>query len=270
MEKLNKIICLLSILFAIFSCNKTDKINSDEIQNSKESINENVLKEISANKNEIVFLSFYPNMSDEVFEYLLEKEKLNKNISKPQRNIFNYIYQIPIKENTLDFSINKIENGIELNHNYDYWAKERSDEDIKIGKQNSLIIIDQLVKLYKSKYPEFEVKKNIIGDRSIDTKYFMTGSVDYLIFYDSKKIIVFSSSFESDSILNFMSYNENNNKVNVYSYSINIKYYSINSFNKMRDEKIKDSLEYLENKKVEKELKKDIKLKKINKTLKNI
>jgi hypothetical protein len=266
MEKSINNILLISISLMLNCCIKSDKAVSDDIKYPNDSIQTKINKEISNNKNQIVFLSFYPNMSNEVFEYLLEKEKINKSIIKPQRNIFEYIYQIPIKDKTIDFSIHNLENAIELNHRYDYFAEEVNDFEIKKGMQNSLNIIEELVKLYKTKYPKFEVKRNIIGNRSIETKYFMNGSVDYLIFYDAKKIIVFNTSFDG----NPFRIRRENNTVLVYSYSIDIKYYSINSFNKMRDDKINDSLEYIKNHNDKEKLKRDMELKKNEKTLNEI
>ncbi len=253
----------------LICCNKTDKIVSDDIKNSNDTIQTQILKEISDNKNEKVFLSFYPNMSDYVFEYLLEKEKNNGNISNSSDYSYNDKYKITLKDTILNFSIYNIENAIKLNYSYQFWNEEIKKEDIDIGMNNYLKIIDELVKLYKSKYNKFAVKKNIIGSKSMNIEDLMTCSDDYLVFYDPKKIIVFSSNFDHrQRILDRMG--RDDNKYKVYSYDMSINYYSIDSFNKMRHEKIKDSLEYLQ--KIENENKSKIenKSKEINKNLNDI
>lgn len=237
---------LISTIF--FSCN----------QEQKEST---IMKEIDDNKNGHIFLSFFPNMSYDTFEFLKKKETKNNNlIEENSKYTTLHFYQIPFIDKKRDFYIYSDQFGIELSHFYKKYTKHPSRGVSEAGKYEYDKLKNELLKIYYSKYGNYIIKKNIVYDNLDDIEKRMRQNKDFYIFQNDNKVITIDGNFTynytfPDGFLGgsqYVTVDENNN-ILTYSYRINIRYYSTESFKKMREYKVKDSLNYFDRIKKEKE-----------------
>jgi len=251
--------------FILIACNKNNKINLIETY-------------IEKNKNETIFLSFFPNMDTQTFKFLLKKETRNKNLIE-EKNDFStlHYYEIPLNNEKLNFYIYNQRYGIELSHFYTKYSPEPTRGISEHGNYEYQKTLNDLIKLYSSKYGEVETIKNILKDNSKDIEELMYQNKNYYVFRDENKIVVLDGNFTYDYVFSdnifgndqIVTLDENKN-ILTYSYRINIHYYSTNSFDQMRNQKINDSLNFIEMKRIESEQIEKKKIKEETKLLNDI
>jgi hypothetical protein len=141
----NNIPLILFITFLFFSCSNFDKRTDQEIESL-----------IEKNKDSLLFLNFWSNMSDEDFKRVIMIENKKGNLTNGK-----YIFKVPSKNyareyDDISFNLKNGEDYIWLKYENEYWIDKQSElhpskDGVDKGKYYNSII-NELIKHFDSKY----------------------------------------------------------------------------------------------------------------------
>lgn len=161
-----------------------------------------------------------------------------------------------------------------------YYKADNEAEEIEFKIKQPYIIshtkrVDSLLNMYQQKYDAYSVRNNVLKNYTLDGDDFFNPNgdqrklermlkedCDYYVFSGDNKIIVI---FENDYFKTYNDIDRKNRKKLTHTSSIEINYFTNESYKLMREEKIKDSIQYLKSKETkpneEKEISKEERIK---------
>lgn len=161
-----------------------------------------------------------------------------------------------------------------------YYKADNEAQEIESHIKQPYIIshtkrVDSLLNIYQQKYGTYSVRNNILKHYTLDGDDFFNPNgdqrklermlkedCDYYVFSGDNKIIVI---FENDYFKTYNDIDRKNRKKLTHTSSIEINYFTNESYKLMREEKIKDSIQYLKSKETkpneEKEISKEERIK---------
>lgn len=232
---MKKIILIIITLNFIISCNNNTIKNKKHTREQLKSI-------INKNSNNFTFMNFYPNMGDEVFNYIVkEKVSTGKLKKKKAKYINDYYYCYTL--NSYDYSIFYNSFSVTLYKTMPSLTKKRE----------YLSDIKSLSELFKEKYGE-SIK--------IQNKKFN----DYIIFNNDRKVVTISGKYTS--ALNNGDINWEDHKYYNSDYQIEINFYTKKSFENEKSEE-KEYEKFKKEQRIDKYIKDSIKKVREHKELMN-
>lgn len=212
------LVLLMLIVITFFSCNKRSKniqYNDISIQDSlnekgekrnplnyKANKKDTILDEINTKKGEVVFLSFYPNMSTKAFEYLKKKEHKKGNL------IFsdNYKFEIPLSRENLYFQLENNQDKFTL-HSYNTKVVKGSFRSTsESGKKVFDELKSELIDIYSKKYGDFEIHSDEYFSRNYNGKLGINikrGDASKMyVFKSNSQVVGLNFNFSSDYLKN--------------------------------------------------------------------
>ena len=233
------LVCLL--ILSIFSCEQNKELNENELN-----------LELEKNKQNFVFMSFYPNMPDRVKKALIKRELEKRTLKEVPSKIKNWdekdlIYTLKYdKDEIADFKLYFYKNHVLLG--------SYESELVDFTKEDHAWKLSKILNIYEKKYKIIDSKNDDKSftayiDHLEEYKYY--GDVnDSIVLKNNSNVVILKSSFGR-------MYNYKNKRYESQS-NVSLSHYTKKTFNDFLDKLHKDNLynESLRMKKSEK-IKKD-------------